>query len=418
MCTTYLDSLSCPSQAFYDIPIVLEGENEEDDENHGVGNSAPIQQAINEDSTSLHRADVPAVELDAEELRSIVVDEVYAELKGSMGRGRGRELGQGQGRGLGQGRGQEHIGQEMLLPFTDQEEDIELGSDLPSPPNGQPHEVIDSTLHSASPGAPGASCSNATTFTTRVGYILRNYAEFHDFLWTKVPEDHIQILKNRLVCDFTFDLNRKEDSKCLEKASSSIFSNACTKYSKHVKTYAENEFEVAKADVPTDITNERWHKLCDLFKDQKWKDKSNRNAKNRKQLKCNHTCGSKLFISTLEQKKKGREDFNGLEWYKAAHVRKDGSFVTPTCEENYNKMLQLLADENVDLSEDAIVSQVLGTRSSYATGQGKFVIPTTFSSRSHYQREDDSELALCKQELAETKERVVHLEDKIEQNQV
>ena len=83
-----------------------------------------------------------------------------------------------------------------------------------------------------------------------------------------------------------------------------------------------------------------------------------------------------------------------------------------------NKMLQLLADENVDLSEDAIISQVLGTRSGYATGQGKFVIPTTSFSRSHYQREDDSELALYKQELAETKERVVYLEDKIEQKQV
>jgi hypothetical protein len=74
------------------------------------------------------------------------------------GRGRGRGLGQGQGRGLGQGREQEHIGQDMLLPFTDQEEDTKLGSDLPPPPNGQPHEVVDSTLHSASPGAPSASC--------------------------------------------------------------------------------------------------------------------------------------------------------------------------------------------------------------------------------------------------------------------
>ena len=83
-----------------------------------------------------------------------------------------------------------------------------------------------------------------------------------------------------------------------------------------------------------------------------------------------------------------------------------------------NKMLQFLADENVDLSEDPIVSQVLGTNFGYAIGQGKFVIPITSYSRSHYQREDDSELALCKQELAETKERVVYLEDKIEQKQV
>ena len=74
------------------------------------------------------------------------------------GRGRGRGLGQGQGWGLGQRRGQEHIGQDMLLPFTDQEEDTELGSDLPPSPNGQPHEVVDSTLYSASLGAPSASC--------------------------------------------------------------------------------------------------------------------------------------------------------------------------------------------------------------------------------------------------------------------
>jgi hypothetical protein len=33
-----------------------------------------------------------------------------------------------------------------------------------------------------------------------------------------------------------------------------------------------------------------------------------------------------------------------------------------------NKMLQLLADKNVDLSEDAIISQMLGIRSGYATG--------------------------------------------------
>ena len=45
----------------YDIPILLEGENEEDDEDHGVRNNAPVQQAINEDSTSLHRDDVLAV---------------------------------------------------------------------------------------------------------------------------------------------------------------------------------------------------------------------------------------------------------------------------------------------------------------------------------------------------------------------
>ena len=48
-------------------------------------------------------------------------------------------------------------------------------------------------------------------------------------------------------------------------------------------------------------------------------------------------------------KKKGTEDFNGLEWYKAAHVRKDGSFVTPTCEKNYvSNLFWFLFDKILD----------------------------------------------------------------------
>ena len=60
----------------YDIPIVSEGENEEDDEDNCVGENAHVQQEIDEDSISLHRDDVPAVELEANQLKeSIAVDE-------------------------------------------------------------------------------------------------------------------------------------------------------------------------------------------------------------------------------------------------------------------------------------------------------------------------------------------------------
>ena len=41
------------------------------------------------------------------------------------------------------------------------------------------------------PNTQGVVGPNAITFTTRVGYIVRNYAEFHHFSWTKVPEDHV-----------------------------------------------------------------------------------------------------------------------------------------------------------------------------------------------------------------------------------
>uniref|UniRef100_A0A2N9GAQ5 Transposase-associated domain-containing protein n=1 Tax=Fagus sylvatica TaxID=28930 RepID=A0A2N9GAQ5_FAGSY len=68
----------------YDIPIVPEGENEEDDEDNSVGENAHVQQEIDEDSISLHRDDVPAVELEADQLKELIaVDEVFVELDGS-----------------------------------------------------------------------------------------------------------------------------------------------------------------------------------------------------------------------------------------------------------------------------------------------------------------------------------------------
>ena len=49
------------------------------------------------------------------------------------------------------------------------------------------------------PKTQGVVGPNASTFTTRVGYIIREYADFHHSSWTKVPEDHKQMLKNCLL---------------------------------------------------------------------------------------------------------------------------------------------------------------------------------------------------------------------------
>jgi hypothetical protein len=57
-------------------------------------------------------------------------------------------------------------------------------------------------------------------------------------------------------CDFTLDLNRIEDNKCLEKALGYTFSNARSKYSRRF-TKLPLDLEVAKADTPEDLTEEK-----------------------------------------------------------------------------------------------------------------------------------------------------------------
>ena len=46
----------------------------------------------------------------------------------------------------------------MPLHFIGQEEETELGSEMPPPPNEELHEMFDSTPYSFSQGALSASC--------------------------------------------------------------------------------------------------------------------------------------------------------------------------------------------------------------------------------------------------------------------
>ena len=46
----------------------------------------------------------------------------------------------------------------MPLHFTSQEEETELGSEMPPPPNGQLHEMVDSMSYSFLQGALSAPC--------------------------------------------------------------------------------------------------------------------------------------------------------------------------------------------------------------------------------------------------------------------
>ena len=58
---------------------------------------------------------------------------------------------------------------------------------------------------------------------------------------------------------------------------------------------------------------------------------------------------------------------------------------------------------------------MLGTRSGYVRGMGKFVISITFSSCSHYPKEINNELKTCRQELSATKQKLVEAKEEMTQ---
>ncbi|XP_030946574.1 uncharacterized protein LOC115971041 isoform X2 [Quercus lobata] len=248
------------------------------------------------------------------------------------------------------------------------------------------------------PGAKGPVGENAGVFTRRVGFIVREHANLSYESWSKAPQEHRQMLKNRLVADFTLDSNRVEDKMCMEISLSSCYNNVRSNYYKEYLPFSKEE---VRANVPPDLTQDKWDALCDLYETTSWK--SDRNKENRGKNKTGHTCGSKSFIAYYEEKKQGGKEIGKVDFYKMTRTKKDGSFVTTTSEENYNLMIEKVADEENQSTEEEIFTEVLGTRRGFVRGMGKFVIPTpTPSSHLRYETSMNMELETCKQDLSNT----------------
>lgn len=73
-----------------------------------------------------------------------------------------------------------------------------------------------------------------------------------------------------------------------------------------------------------------------------------------------------------------------------------------------NPMQEKLSDEDVQMTEEDIVTLMLGTRSGYPRRMENFFIPTTSSSsRLHYEIGVNGEVESCKLEFSEAKQQLV-----------
>ncbi|XP_075656462.1 uncharacterized protein LOC142626510 [Castanea sativa] len=106
------------------------------------------------------------------------------------------------------------------------------------------------------------------------------------------------MLKNRLVADFMLDPNRVEDKKCMEISLSTTHNNVWSNYYKEYLKFGKEE---VRANVPSDLTQDKWDALCDLYETTTWKGKSDWNKANRGKNSTGHTCGSKSFIVFYEE---------------------------------------------------------------------------------------------------------------------
>ena len=103
---------------------------------------------------------------------------------------------------------------------------------------------------------------NASVFTRWVGFIIREHANLSYQSWSKAPQEHWQMLKNRLVVDFTLDPNRVEDKKCMEISLSSSYNNVRSNYYKEYLTFSKEE---VRANISLDLTQDKWDALWSIW---------------------------------------------------------------------------------------------------------------------------------------------------------
>ncbi|KAK9990211.1 hypothetical protein SO802_025196 [Lithocarpus litseifolius] len=162
-----------------------------------------------------------------------------------------------------------------------------------SPPDGPPHDMVVLTasvtmpnkrkrgrnlctkfkklrengliLITIPPGAQGPMGEIASVFTRRVGFIVCEHVNLSYQSWSKAPQEHQQMLKNFFVADCTLDPNCVEDKKCMEISLSCSYNNVWSNYYKEYLTFSKEE---VRANVPPDLTQDKWDALCDLYETQ------------------------------------------------------------------------------------------------------------------------------------------------------
>ncbi|KAB1205813.1 hypothetical protein CJ030_MR7G028002 [Morella rubra] len=192
--------------------------------------------------------------------------------------------------------------------------------------------------------AKGPTEKNGRIFIERVTYLVRHFADISYRSWKFVPQKDKDELYNRILARLAYSY--KSYHHQLHK----IYKRFQNK-------------EEAMANPPEELSR-RFGKKAAIYGQMM----------TIRKLKVNHTAGSKSLLSLYEESLE--DDGNKIQFYKRSHIKRDlVTWVTPTCEENYNQMIAAFAERDPSMKSVKIAEEVFYEVLGRARGMGKFVIP-------------------------------------------
>ncbi|KAL6194253.1 hypothetical protein ACLB2K_035337 [Fragaria x ananassa] len=199
-------------------------------------------------------------------------------------------------------------------------------------------------------------------FVNEIGSFTRKLAPLKVKWWKDVTKEEKNDIKQALTTNFDFDWTDLELRRFVEKKMGKAYGYWRNKLHGHFKKYA-HDVEYARAHPPEEkLFGERsldeWEWLCDeVFMDEAYVKRSQKNAENRNKKEYNHCGGSRPYQKHMEAALQKGKKVTFVENWTDVHQHQDGQWINEAAEQRGNKMLAELKQTKEKLAK------VLGTAS-------------------------------------------------------
>ncbi|XP_050376305.1 uncharacterized protein LOC126793736 [Argentina anserina] len=210
----------------------------------------------------------------------------------------------------------------------------------------------------------------SSLLSNECGKIVREKCPMVHETWTKITRDVKHNLRKEVEVNFDVDVQRPSIVHYLNKLMGKVYREFKCELHKHYKKMRSLEEALDKPPKAMIARNDpaQWKCLCKHFSEEKFKKKSETNAKNRAGKEYEHCGGSRPHGLYFQDKVQEGSKFPAIETFRVTHLKKGSNeWISNKAQEQYDKMilkeeayLQVLAEKHpgVPIKELPITPEV------------------------------------------------------------
>ncbi|KAL6226202.1 hypothetical protein ACLB2K_000165 [Fragaria x ananassa] len=182
----------------------------------------------------------------------------------------------------------------------------------------------------------------SSLLSNECGKIVREKCPMVHETWTKISRDVKHNLRKEVEVNFDVDVQRPSIIHYLNKLMGKVYREFKCELHKHYKKMRSLEEALDKPPKAMIARNDpaQWKCLCKHFSEEKFKKKSETNAKNRAGKEYEHCGGSRPHGLYFQDKVQEGSKFPAIETFRVTHLKKGSNeWISNKAQEQYDKMI-------------------------------------------------------------------------------